>query len=308
MKNLEIFSGRYNGGPLYRRLLASDPTTWPSLSVDLREWAPYDESYETELRPDHFISVILREPFANEYLLNGAWKREVFVPGTALILPKGEGLKTRYGLNGNKVVNTLSLYLPDSTIEEVRGELPLSIQVIDAVLHPSMVSDPIFETIGRSLLRAFTAGAPDFYAQASANWLAGYLLLGSRKVHTWHRALSREHIADYRLRRVMEYIEANVANKLDLTVLSREAGISKFHFSTLFSKAFGTTVRKHVQSFRMQVAKTMLVSTEKTVLDIALSTGYRSAAHFGAMFRQHCGQTPTEYRATHSDFQSGEPR
>ena len=302
LKGREVFTKRYNGGPLYRELIASDPITWPSLSVDLREWAPYNESYETETGQVHFVSVILREPFANEYLLNGVWKKEVFAAGTALVLPKGESLRTRYTLNGNKTVNTLSLCLADSTIDEVRGELPLSNQYMDAVLHSSMVSDPIFETIGGSLLRAYAAGAPDFYAQASANWLAAYLLLGSRKVHTWHRVLSRERIADYRLRRVMEYIEANVANKLDLAVLSREAGISQFHFSALFSRAFGITARRYVQSFRMQVAKTMLASTQKSVLDIALSTGYRSAAHFGAMFRQHCGQTPTEYRATHSSF------
>ena len=102
----------------------------------------------------------------------------------------------------------------------------------------------------------------------------------------------------------MDYIEANVANKLDLAVLSRQAGISQFHFSALFSKAIGTTTRRYVQDFRMQIARTMLASTEKTVLDIALSTGYRSAAHFGAMFRQQFGQTPTEYRATHSGFQT----
>ncbi len=302
-EDLGVFSKRYNGGPFYRELAASDSNKWPSLSVDLREWNAYKDSYETEIRPVVFISVILSEPFSSEYLTNGLWTKATFAPGTALLLPAGESLRTRYGLNGNKSVKSLTLCLPSSTLDEVRSELPSTARRSDVILHSSMTNDPIFEASGRSLLRAYNAGAPDFYAQASANWLAAYLLLGSRKAPAWHRDLSRERIADYRLKRVIEYIEANVAKKLDLAALSKEAGVSPFHFSALFSKAVGTTPRRYVQDFRMQIARTMLVSTRKTVFEIALSTGYSSAAHFGSMFRQDCGQTPTEYRATHSGLQ-----
>jgi AraC family transcriptional regulator len=98
--------------------------------------------------------------------------------------------------------------------------------------------------------------------------------------------------------RILEYIEAHLSERLDLRVLAKEAGISPFHFAALFSKAVGATPHRHVQHLRMQAAKAMLRDTDKSILDIALSCGFGSAAHFAAAFRRRFFQSPTEYRSS----------
>ena len=293
----KTFTSVYNGGPTYRDLVASDPLRWPSLQVALREWAPYEEPYETELDLRVFISIIVDAPFTMDHFHNGVWRSVRWIKGMGLVVPPREKVRLRRDRNGNKSITAVQMLLPETTIQRVADELPQGRPNSARALKVSISDDPTLEGVGTSLLRAYEAGAPDFYAQTAATWLAAQLLLGVKKVPTWHQSLSGERISDRRVRRVLEYVEAHVSDRLDLEVLAREAGISHFHFLALFNKAVGTTPQRYIQQFRMQIAKTMLLSTEKRVLDIAFSIGYRSAAHFGAMFRRDCGETPTEFRA-----------
>jgi AraC-like DNA-binding protein len=69
--------------------------------------------------------------------------------------------------------------------------------------------------------------------------------------------------------RVLEYIEARLSDRLDLRVLSKEVGISPFHFAALFRKAVGATPHGHVQHLRMEAAKAMLRDTDNSTLQIA---------------------------------------
>jgi AraC family transcriptional regulator len=153
-----------------------------------------------------------------------------------------------------------------------------------------------------SVVAALRDGAPDFYAQAAAQWLAAHLLLGPSAGFEWRQSLAHERISDYRMVRVLEYVEAHLSERLDLRVLAKEAGISPFHFAALFTKAVGATPHRHVQHLRMQAAKAMLRDTDKSILDIALSCGFGSASHFAAAFRRQFLQSPTEYRTSLRSF------
>jgi AraC family transcriptional regulator len=153
-----------------------------------------------------------------------------------------------------------------------------------------------------SVVAALRDGAPDFYAQAVAQWLAAHLLLGPSAGFEWSRSLTRERISDYRMVRVLEYVEAHLSERLDLRVLAKEAGISPFHFAALFTKAVGATPHRHVRHLRMQAAKAILRDTDKSTLDIALSCGFGSASHFAAAFRRQFLQSPTEFRSSLHSF------
>ena len=131
-----------------------------------------------------------------------------------------------------------------------------------------------------------------------------HLLLGPSKGFEW-QWLPREHISDYRLVRVLEYIDAHLSDRLDLRVLSREAGISPFHFAALFTKAVGATPHRHVRHLRLVAAKAMLRDTDKSILDVALSCGFASASHLAAAFRRQFSKSPTECRSYYRGFRPG---
>jgi AraC family transcriptional regulator len=79
-------------------------------------------------------------------------------------------------------------------------------------------------------------------------------------------------------------------------------GLSSFHFSRAFKAASGQSPHAYVTSLRMGEALRLVRSTSRPIFDIALDTGYASAAHFSQTFRRHWGVTPlmarTSERAT----------
>ena len=286
-------------GPQYKDLLTSNSAQWRSLSLRVRESAPFKDSYETPIESDLLISILLNQTFPINHFANGRWEKIDYVKGMGLITPSGERARKQKDLTGDSALKVIHILVPAVTIECVASELNSQGIHTKGALDLKIVDDPAISSVGASLLRAVQSGAPDLYAQATAQWLAAHLLVGRSKVSEWHRSLERERVSDYRLARVLEYIRSNLSERLDLRVLSREAGISPFHFAALFSKAVGATPHRHVQHLRMEAAKSMLLGSEKSILEVALTSGFRSAAHFGAMFRKEVGQSPTEYRTAH---------
>ena len=223
-----------------------------------------------------------------------------FYGGMGVVVPAGNGYQSRLHLEGQKSIKAIVIVLPQETVSFVAQEVskPYGTGQTSLSYIPSF-NDPLVMNFALSAVGALKSGAPDFYAQASAQWLAAHLLLGSSKGSDWHRSLARERISDPRLIRVLEYIDSNLSDDLDLRLLSREAGISQFHFAALFSKAVGMSPHRHVQHLRMQAARSMLCSTDKSALEIALTCGFKSASHFASVFRKQFSQSPTEFRSSH---------
>jgi AraC family transcriptional regulator len=197
----------------------------------------------------------------------------------------------------------MHLVLPQDTVDFVANELQKpGTRVRSSLVDFPFFDDPVITNLGFSAISALRGGAPDFFAQATAQSIAVHLLLGPSRGFEWHQSLAREHISDHRLVRVLEYIEAHLSDRLDLRVLSREAGISPFHFAALFSKAVGASPHRHVQHLRLEAAKAMLRDTDKSTLDIALTCGFANASHLAAAFRRQFSQSPTEYRSSQRHF------
>ncbi len=106
-------------------------------------------------------------------------------------------------------------------------------------------------------------------------------------------------LAPHRLRRVIEYIDANLADDIALQDLAAVAGTSRFHFSRAFREATGVPPYRFVVSKRVEAARSLLIESELSLSEVAARTGFRSAAQLGAMFTQSLGETPTRFRRNH---------
>src|SRR5450756_1023575 len=156
-------------------------------------------------------------------------------------------IRDRFHFEGQRNLSSLLLILPQDTVDLVAQEVCKPGSEGQTVLSEiPFLDDPVVTSFCLSVVAALKGGAPDFYAQASAQWLAAHLLLGPSRGFEWHKSLARERVSDHRLIRVLEYIDAHLSDHLDLRVLSKEAGISQFHFTALFGKAVGTSPHRHV--------------------------------------------------------------
>lgn len=245
------------------------------------------------------IVLLLNKSFQVDHFSDGRCRRINYTRGTGSLTPAGLTRLLRYDFKGQKTCSFLRLILPQHTVDVVAEEARKpGTTGRSSIIDVPFLDDPIISSSGYSIVAALRDGAPDFYAQAAAQWLAAHILLGPTAGFEWRQSLAHERISDYRLVRVMEYIEAHLSERLDLRVLAREAGISPFHFAAVFTKAVGATPHRHVQHLRMLAAKTMLRDTDKSTLDIALSCGFGSASHFAAAFRRQFLQSPTEFRSS----------
>jgi AraC family transcriptional regulator len=111
------------------------------------------------------------------------------------------------------------------------------------------------------------------------------------------RLVSRGGLAPHRLKRVLECIEARLADDLSLERLSAEVGLNPSHFSRAFKQSMGVSPHRHLVERRLARARELLEGTDLSVLQVALEVGFGSHSHFTTAFRRSTGCTPRRYRA-----------
>lgn len=75
-----------------------------------------------------------------------------------------------------------------------------------------------------------------------------------------------------------------------------ELNLSANYLSDLLRKETGYSALNYIHSKLIELAKTELTTTDKTINEIAYSLGFEYSPHFTRMFKKYEGVTPTEYR------------
>lgn len=99
-------------------------------------------------------------------------------------------------------------------------------------------------------------------------------------------------------RRFLEILEAEMSNP-DLSV-DGVASMMGFERSQFYRKIKALTNYSPVElirALRLRRARHLLISTDKSVSEIAYETGFSSPSYFSKCYREAYGQTPTEQRA-----------
>lgn len=100
----------------------------------------------------------------------------------------------------------------------------------------------------------------------------------------------------WRLRRALDFIEANLANPIGLAEVAASTGLTRMHFAAQFRSTTGYSPHAYLLRRRLEHAQMLLRSSECGVLDVALSCGFSSHAHFTAVFKRMIGEPPNAWR------------
>ncbi|MCP9629436.1 AraC family transcriptional regulator [Rhodopseudomonas palustris] len=101
---------------------------------------------------------------------------------------------------------------------------------------------------------------------------------------------------DARLRRVLDYIHANIDQDLSLAKLSDVACLSKHHFARAFREATGVPPHRYISARRLDHAVSLLKGSQSSLADVAYLCRFSSQATFTRAFRRQVGMSPGEYR------------
>ena len=99
------------------------------------------------------------------------------------------------------------------------------------------------------------------------------------------------------INQVLKHVHKNFKSKITLISVARELGYNPEYLSRSLSAVEGINFRGLVNSFRADYAKTLLLSTKRTVSDIATECGYTCERSFHRAFKCITGKAPGEYRA-----------
>lgn len=106
----------------------------------------------------------------------------------------------------------------------------------------------------------------------------------------------RIHLSPVRLARVVDFIDSQLEHPIHLGDLAGIAGLSPFHFSRVFKLATGETPYHFVGSRRLDRARSLLLTSELPLAELALACGFASQSHFTAAFTKATGMPPGRYR------------
>jgi AraC-like DNA-binding protein len=101
---------------------------------------------------------------------------------------------------------------------------------------------------------------------------------------------------NFMINKMLQYIHVNIENHLSLDRLARDLNISVGYASDCFKKHMGIPVMRYVQKVKIERAKTLLLSTDKSILYIGILLGFYDQSHFSRAFKAMVGVSPTMYR------------
>jgi AraC-like DNA-binding protein len=107
------------------------------------------------------------------------------------------------------------------------------------------------------------------------------------------------------LRDAKDLMDRAYAEPLDLDVIARAAGYSRFHFIRAFRDTYGQTPRDYLSARRVERARDLLRGANLTVTEICFIVGFSSLGSFSTRFKAEVGLSPSEYRA--SEVRRGGP-
>ena len=98
------------------------------------------------------------------------------------------------------------------------------------------------------------------------------------------------------IEKMVVFITSNFQKPLTVSEISETANLHPNYAMQLFRKYTNRTIITYLTQYRIAYAQHLLLTSNKSVLDIAFESGFSSASRFYAAFKDICSVSPTKYR------------
>lgn len=96
--------------------------------------------------------------------------------------------------------------------------------------------------------------------------------------------------------RIREWINANAHMPMTVRSVAEQFGYNEDYTNRLFRKYYGTSLKKTIDAEKMQAIKSLLLTTNCALKEIATSMGFADYKYFLKYFQYHEGVPPTQFR------------
>jgi AraC-like DNA-binding protein len=195
--------------------------------------------------------------------------------------------------------DSLQWYLPVSFVREAARDMDC-MALLDGSTFGGMYRDGAIEQLALALLTANTGpclpGTAGHFAIAVLSRL--FQLAGAPAADALDPV--KLAIPRWRMQRVDAYIGQHLGDPISLAAVAAAAGLSPMHFAARFRVATGQRPHHYILRARIEHAKALLASSERSVVEVAGDAGFRTQAHFTTIFKRFTGATPCAWRRERS--------
>jgi AraC-like DNA-binding protein len=103
-----------------------------------------------------------------------------------------------------------------------------------------------------------------------------------------------------KIKSMMKFMTENINRHYTMEELSKRFDIPMTAMKQCFRGVYGDSIYSFMRTYRMNAAAVRLRSSSDPVSEIAAQMGYDNASKFSAAFKAVLGETPSEYRRTHT--------
>jgi AraC-like DNA-binding protein len=118
-----------------------------------------------------------------------------------------------------------------------------------------------------------------------------YRFVGEKEFHGM-----KIHKNQKRLQTIYKYVVENYNRKITLDEIASVAAMSKTAFCIFFKKVRNQPFASYLTDFRLQMACSMLVRTDKNISEISFATGFGDVPYFNRIFKKKYGMSPSRFR------------
>ena len=204
-------------------------------------------------------------------------------------IPAGSSGKVHFKMEAN--IASLLLFPPGRLTNMMPEGTGASLTPIVMTDDEQMCS--IFEMIEHEITTA-NVEQPG-HIETLCRALAGYL--ASFSTQEAAERGKRLAIAPSRLKRVLDFVDENLANPIGLADMAAVAELSPYQFGRVFKHATGKSPYQHLIYWRIARSQILLAGTERSIVDIAAACGFLNKAHFSTAFSRQTDMSPSRYRA-----------
>jgi AraC family transcriptional regulator len=273
-------------------MLSSRTRGWKGTVVELFRYQDVDALVQSA---DHEVAVHLAGSVMLHRCRRGRCRARAMSPGDVTITPLGSPVHWRQA--GQSLV--IAVHLDAGFVAEVAArecDLDLAHIVIQDAFG---ARDPKLEQLALRLLAALELeGAAGTLCADAASWdLATHFIRNYSGVASVRvREPGLPGLSPHKLRRVEQFINENLRNRLTLAAMADVVALSPGHFAHAFRHATGVSPHRYVLSRRVERAKELLRNSDLTITEIANASGCSSHSHFSVLFHRVAGVSPREYR------------
>ena len=100
-----------------------------------------------------------------------------------------------------------------------------------------------------------------------------------------------------RLSPALDYIQKEYTkDNIPVSLLAELCGMSEVTFRSIFTNSMGITPIKYINNLKLELAKELLSSSDRSITEIAELSGFHDECYFSREFKKQAGISPSEFR------------